>query len=58
MKFNIKNCPAYNKLSDECDSKDTQHICCWMNEDCLMKQIVQRYQQNVSDLLETEEVYE
>lgn len=44
MKINIKNCPVYNVLSDECDSfsENTEHICCWMNENCLLKQIVEK----------------
>lgn len=39
MKFNVKNCPSYNKDVDECRSEYTAHICCWMNEICPIKEI-------------------
>ena len=42
MKYNILSCPAFDKAQYECISPDTEHICCWMNEDCIMKQIVNK----------------
>lgn len=58
MKYNVTNCPAFDKEQQECSSFDTDRLCCWMNEDCIMKQIVNRYryQQSISDLLEIEEM--
>ena len=41
MKFNVKNCPSYNRGVDECRSEHTAHICCWMNETCLIKKIAE-----------------
>lgn len=51
MKYNIINCPAFNKVQYECSSQDTEHICCWMNEDCIMKQIIKKckYQEKEFD---------
>lgn len=58
MKYNVTNCPAFDKNQYECISQDTDRLCCWMNEDCIMKQIVNRYQQSISDLLEIEKMDE
>lgn len=51
MKYNILNCPAFNKEEYECGCIDTEHLCCWMNEDCIMKQIVKKCKETDCDCL-------